>query len=221
MPDSKSTLVTLTHPRTPAAEAYRALRANLALYALEHPLHTLVVTSAAPGEDKSVLLANLAVVMAQGGQRVILVDADLRHPAQHELFGAPNERGLATLLEGQDAVTAPPLAPAGDVENLHLLTSGPLPLDPVALLGSKRMEDALAALLKRADVVLLDAPPVLAAADAALLGMRADGVLLAVKARHTSRDHVQQARERLEKAHVRIVGVALTHAAQDKALAGY
>ena len=221
MPDSKSTLVTLAHPRSPAAEAYRALRANLMLYAQEHPLHTLVVTSAAPGEDKSVPLANLAVVMAQGGQRVILVDADLRHPAQHELFGAPNERGLATLLEGQDALTAPPLTPATDVENLHLLTSGPLPLDPVALLGSKRMEEVLAALLKRADVVLLDAPPVLVAADAAILGMKADGVLLAVKARHTSRDYVQQARERLEKAHVRIVGVALTNAAPDRTLAGY
>ena len=221
MPDSKSILITLAHPRSPAAEAYRALRANLSLYALEHPLHALVVTSAAPGEDKSIALANLAVTMAQGGQRVILVDADLRHPALHELFNAPNERGLGTLLDGQDALSAPPLCPVADVENLQLLTSGPLPLDPAAQLGSRRMEEVVAALHKRADTVLLDAPPILAATDAAVLGMKVDGVLLVVKAGHTSRDHIRQAKERLEKAHVRIVGVALMNAAPDKSLGGY
>ena len=220
MPDSKSTLITLTHPRSPAAEAYRALRANLFLSTLDHPLHTVVVTSAAPGEDKSVALANLAVVMAQGGQRLILVDADLRHPSLHELFGVPNERGLATLLDGQDAVTAPPLATVADIENLQLLTSGPLPLDPAAQLGSKRMEEVIAALQKRAEVVLLDAPPVLAATDAVVLGAKADGVVLVVKAGHTSREHVEQAKEKLEKAHVRIVGVALTHAPAERSL-GY
>jgi len=206
-----ATLVTLTHPRSPAAEAYRALRANLALTSQEQPLHTLVVTSAAPGEDKSIALANLAVVMAQGGQRVLLVDADLRHPTLHELFGVPNERGLATLLEGENAVTAPPIVSIEDVENLQLLTSGPQPLDPAAQLGSKRMDEVLGALQKRADVRLFSAPPVLAAADALVLGTKTDGVLLVVQARHTSRDQVQQAKEKLEKARVRIVGVAMTN----------
>jgi non-specific protein-tyrosine kinase len=219
MPDTSS-LITLTHPRSPAAEAYRALRANLFLSTLDHPLHTLVATSAAPDEDKSVALANLAVVMAQGGQRLVLVDADLRHPSLHELFGVPNERGLATLLDGQDAVTAPPLATVADIENLQLLTSGPLPLDPAAQLGSKRMEEVIAALQKRAEVVLLDAPPILVATDAVVLGTKADGVVLVVKAGHTSREHVEQAKEKLEKAHVRIVGVALTHAPVEKSL-GY
>jgi non-specific protein-tyrosine kinase len=220
MPDSKSTLITLTHPRSAAAEAYRALRANLFLSCHEHPLHTLVITSAAPGEDKSTALANLAVAMAQGGQRVTLVDADLRRPSLHELFDAPNERGLTTLLDGQDALTAPPLAPVADVEHLQLLSSGPLLLDPAAQLGSRRMEEVIAALLKRADVLLFSAPPVLAAMDAVVLGMKVDGVLLVVEARHTRRDHVQQAKERLEKAHVRIVGVTLTHASADNSL-GY
>ena len=221
MPDSKPTLITLTHPRSPAAEAYRTLRANLQLASADHPLHTLVVTSAAPGEDKSITLANLAVAMAQGGQRVILVDADLRHPSLHELFDAPNERGLVTLLDEQDAITAPPLAPVAEVEHLQLLTSGPPPLDPAAQLGSARMDKVIAALQKQADVVLFDAPPVLAATDAAILGTKVDGVLLVVQAKHTSRDHVQQAKERLEKARVRVVGVALTHAAADKSLGGY
>jgi len=122
MSNPKLALITLTHPRSPAAEAYRALRANLAMFGLEHPLHALVVTSAAPGEDKSTALANLAVVMVQGGQRVILVDADLRHPSLHELFGVPNERGLTTVLDEQDALTAPPLSAMADVAGLQLLT---------------------------------------------------------------------------------------------------
>src|SRR5512136_945738 len=109
MPDSKLTLITLTHPRSTAAEAYRALRANLTLASLERPIHTLTVAAVAAGEDTSVLLANLGVVMAQAGQRAILVDADLRHPSLHERFGVPNERGLTTVLEGQDALSAPPL----------------------------------------------------------------------------------------------------------------
>ncbi len=220
MPDSKLAIITLTHPRSPAAEAYRTLRANLSLSSPDHPLRTLVVTSAAPGEDKSITLANLAMAMAQGGQRVILVDADLRHPSLHELFDAPNERGLVTLLDEQDALTAPPLVPVAEVERLQLLPSGPLPLDPAAQLGSARMDKVIAALQKQADVVLFDAPPILTAPDAAILGTQVDGVLLVVQARHTSRDHVQQAKERLEKARVRVVGVALTHAEADKSL-GY
>jgi len=220
MPESKPNLVTLTHPRSPSAEAYRALRANLSLSATGHSLQALVVTSAAPNETKSVALANLAIVIAQGGQRVILVDADLRHPTLHEIFGAPNERGLTTLLEGQAALSAPPLIELADVENLQLLTSGPTPLDPAAQLGSKRMDEVIAALQKRADLVLFDAPPILSATDAAVLGMKVDGVLLLVKAGHTSRDHLQQAKEKLEKAHARIFGVALTNAPTDKSL-GY
>jgi len=220
MPESKPTLITLTHPRSPAAEAYRALRANLTMVSLDHPLRALVVTSAAPGEGKSTALANLAVVMAQGGQRVILADADLRHPSLHELFGVSNERGLTTVLDEQDALTAPPLTAIADVDGLQLLTSGPSPLDPAARLGSRRMEEIIAALQKRADVVLFDASPVLAATDAVMLGMKTDGVLLVVQAGHTSRDYLQQAKEKLEKAHVHIVGVALTHVPTDKSL-GY
>jgi capsular exopolysaccharide synthesis family protein len=220
MPDPKSLLVALTHPRSPAAEAYRALRANLAMSSLDHPLRVLVVTSAAPGEDPSTTLANLAIVMAQSGQRVILVDADLRHPSLNELFGVPNERGLTTLLDEQDALSAPPLTAIADVDGLQLLASGPSPLDPAAQLGSKRMEEVIAALLKRADVVLLDAPPVLAATDAVALGMKTDGVLLIVQAGHTSREHLQQAKEKLEKSRVRIVGAALTNVPADKSL-GY
>lgn len=213
-------LITLTDPRSPAAEAYRALRTNLTFAALDKPIQTLVVTSPAPGEGKSTTLANLAVTMAQGERRTILVDADLRRPSLHEIFGVSNSRGLTTMFVDQGALEEPPLLETG-VENLLLLPSGPLPPNPADLLGSKRMEDVIAALRARADLVLFDAPPVIAVTDAAVLGTKADGVLLVISAGRTRRDHAQRARELLERVHVRVVGAVLTNAPVDLSLGGY
>jgi capsular exopolysaccharide synthesis family protein len=219
MSDERS-LITLTDPRSPAAEAYRALRTNLTFAALDKPIETLVVTSAAPGEGKSTTLANLAVTMAQGERRTILVDADLRQPKLHELFGVSNSRGLTTMFVEPDALRDPPLAQT-QVGNLLLLPSGPLPPNPADLLGSSRMEEVIAALRDRADVILFDAPPVVVVTDAAVLGTKVDGVLLVVSAGRTRRDHAQQARELLERVHVRVVGAVLTNAPRDVSLGGY
>ncbi len=219
MPDSRSTLIALKDPRSPAAEAYRTLRTNVQFSSLHEPLRTLVVTSVAPGEDKSVTLANLALTMAQG-QRVILVDADLHCPMLHELFGVPNECGLATLLDDMRMLAAPPLLPVPGADRLHVLPSGPAPLDPAAQLGSSHMDDVIAALRERADVVLFDAPPILAATDAAVLGMKTDGVLLLVRAGRTSFEQVRRAQALLAKAQTRILGVALTDVKGQDSLAG-
>lgn len=216
----KPELITLTDPRSPAAEAYRTLRTNLTFAGLDKPIEALVVTSAAPGVDKSVALANLAVTMAQGERRTILVDADLRQPGLHTLFGLPNDRGLTTLFVQPETLADPPLLQTG-VENLLLLPSGPLPPNPADLLGSRRMEEIIAALRSRADMLLFDAPPVVAVTDAAVLGAKVDGVLLVVAAGRSRRDHVQRARELLERAHVRIVGAVLTHAPRGVTLGGY
>lgn len=202
-------LITLTDPRSPVAEAYRTLRTNLTFAGLDQPLETLIVTSPANGGEKSIAAANLAVVMAQGEHRTILVDADLRRPALHEIFGVSNERGLTTLFVDPRARAEPPLIDVG-VENLWLLPSGPLPPNPTDLLGSRRMEEIIAALRSQADVLIFDAPPVLAVTDAAVLGMKVDGVLLVVAAGRTRREHARQARELLERARVRVVGVVLT-----------
>jgi capsular exopolysaccharide synthesis family protein len=206
---SKPQLITLTDPRSPAAEAYRTLRTNLTFAGLNHPIETLVVTSPAPGEGKSVAAANLAVTMVQGEHRTILVDADLRRPVLHEIFGVSNERGLTTMFVDPQARANPPLVEVG-VENLWLLPSGPLPPNPADLLGSRRMEEIIAVLRSRADILLFDAPPVIAVTDAAVLGMKVDGVLLVVAAGRTRREHARQARELLERAHVRVVGAVLT-----------
>ncbi len=213
-------LITLTNPRSPAAEAYRTLRTNLTFAALDKPIETLVVTSAAPGEGKSTVLANLAVTMAQGERRTILVDADLRRPGLHEIFGVANDRGLTTMIVEEAALDDPPLIDVG-VDNLWLVPSGPLPPNPADILGSRKMEQVIAALKARADVVLFDAPPVVAVTDAAVLGTKVDGVLLVVCAGRTRREHAQRARELLERVHVRVIGAVLNNAPRDVALGGY
>jgi capsular exopolysaccharide synthesis family protein len=213
-------LITLTDPRAPAAEAYRTLRTNLYFSSLDRALETLVVTSAAAGDGKSTTLANLAVIMSQGEKRTILVDADLRKPSLHKLFGVSNNQGLTTMAVEDSALTEPPLVETG-LDNLWLLPSGPLPPNPAEILGSRRMEEIIAALKSRADVVLFDAPPAIAVTDAAVLGTKVDGVLLVIRAGKTRREHAQRAKELLERVKVRVVGAVLNNAPPDQSLGGY
>lgn len=211
-------LVTITDPRSPVSEAYRSLRANLSFYSLDKPLRTLMVTSPAAGEGKSTTIANLAVTMAQSGRRTIIVDTDLRRPALHELFGAQMSPGLTDAMMA--AAGELPLQKTA-VENLWLLSSGPKPPNPADLLGAERMAQIIAQLTEQADIVLFDAPPVMAAADAAILGARVDGVLLVIQAGKTRRDHSERARETLEKSRAHVVGAALTNAPKDSSMGGY
>lgn len=213
-------LITLTDPRSPVSEAYRTLRTNLEFFSLDEPLRTLVVTSPGAEEGKSTVLANLAVTLAQGGKRVILVDCDLRRPMQHALFGLDNATGLTTMMLNEVAQSDPPLRPT-PIDGLQVLPAGPTPPNPAELLGSRRMKESMAALLNQADVVLFDAPPVLAVTDALVLAVQTDGVLLVVKAGGTRREHVQQAKERLERVNARIVGAVLNNAPTDAMLHGY
>jgi non-specific protein-tyrosine kinase len=211
-------LITLTDPRSPASEAYRALRTNLSFYSLDEPVRTLVVTSPSPDDGKSLTAANLAVTMAQGGMRTILVDCDLRRPSLHTFFDLNNEPGLTNLV--LDETAEPPLRMTG-VDNLWLLPSGPKPPNPADLLGSKRMDQIVATLLNMADVVIFDAPPVLAVTDAAVLGSKLDGALLVVNSGKTRRDHAARAKEVLEKARARIIGATLTNAPKDSMAVSY
>lgn len=213
-------LITLTDPRSPAAEAYRTLRTNLYFSSLDRALETLLVTSAAPGDGKSTTLSNLAVTMAQGEKRTILVDADLRRPALHKLFGVSNNLGLTTMVVQEETLAQPPLVETG-VDNLWLLPSGPLPPNPAEILGSRRMEDIIAALKTHADIILFDAPPVIAVTDAAVLGTKVDGVLLVISAGKTRREHALRAKETLKRVQVRLVGAVLNNAPPDQSMGSY
>ena len=210
-------LITITDPRSPAAEAYQSLRTNLEFSSLEKPLHSILLTSADDSTDKSITLANLAVVIAQAGDRVTIIDGDLRMPQQHEIFGLNNQFGLATWLAEEGS---PPLQTTS-VDGLQVLTSGPVPANPIALLSNKRLTEALAEIQERSDYVLVDAPPVLAVTDAALWASKVDGTVLLINAGRTKRDHAQRAKSVLENVHARIVGSVLLNADKDAVMTGY
>ena len=213
-------LITVADPRSPVSEAYRTLRTNLDFSSLDKPIKTMLITSAGPEEGKSTVLANLAVTTAQAGRKVILVDCDLRRPTLHNIFNLKNDVGLTTMVVNDAAMESPPLQDTG-VEGLQLVSSGPLPPNPSELLGSRRMEEIIAALLERADVVLFDAPPVVAVTDAAVLATKVDGVLLVINAGGTKRDYARAATARLEKVNANLLGAVLNNVRFDVSLHRY
>lgn len=211
-------LITLTDPRSPVSEAYRTLRTNLSFYSLDDPIRTLVITSAASEDGKSIVAGNLAVTMAQSGRRTVLVDCDLRRPSLHDLFDLQPEPGLTNVVVGE--MSEIPLQETG-IENLQLLAGGPKPPNPADMLGSKRFDALIADLAGEADFVIFNAPPAVAVTDAAVLGAKVDGALLVISAGKTRREHAERAKETLEKARVRIVGATLTNAARDGMVGDY
>ena len=186
--DDGSELVVVSQSQSPVSEAYRVLRTNLQFAAVGRTLDTLMVTSPGPGEGKSMTTANLAAALAQGGRRVILVDGDLHRPRQHRVFGLRNNTGLTTALIANVAGSLDDMLQDTGVTGLRVLTSGPLPPNAAELLGSTRMHELLVELHTRADVVVIDSPPVTALSDAAVLAMQTDGVLLVLDAGKTRRD---------------------------------
>lgn len=222
MTDTRSILdlVTLSQPHSAAAEAYRTVRTSLDFSSLDRSLRTLVVTSAAPNEGKSTTLANLGVTLAQAGRRTVLVDADLRRPSLHSLFRLPNTAGLTTMLLDESALVAPPFQP-GPVEGLLVLTSGSLPPNPAELMASRRIEAVVQTLRDQADIVLFDAPPLIAVSDAATLAARVDGVILVVQAEKTKREHVQRAKTLLDRVKAHLVGAVLTDVRLDRSVSYY
>lgn len=201
-------LAALVYPRSVVAESYRTLRTNIEFAAVDRPVRTLLVTSAIPGEGKTVTAANIAVVFAQAGRQVILVDADLRKPGIHLLFDLPNSQGLTSLLR-TDEVTLGAVAQTTDQANLRIVTTGPLPPNPAELLGSQRMRTVLERLQVGDDLVVFDSPPVQAVADAAILSSYLDATLFVIDARHSHRGAVRQARQSLAKAGAAVLGVVL------------
>ncbi|MBI4214154.1 MAG: CpsD/CapB family tyrosine-protein kinase [Chloroflexi bacterium] len=206
-------LVTLEHPRSPAAEAYRTLRANIRFSSLDRPARTILFTSPGQQEGKTTTLANLAVIAAQAGSRVVAVDCDLRRPALHTVFDVANTGGFTDLLLNEHAQGIP--TQDGPIPGLRLLTSGPLPPNPAELLSLDRVDRILELLAQEADLVLLDSPPAAAVADASILASRVDGVVLVIDATRTRREQAQRAKEQLERVKARLLGVVVNRAQLD------
>lgn len=212
-------------PKSAAAEAYRALRTNLQFASPDKPIHTILATSTSPDDGKSTTIANLAVTFAASGSPTILVDADLRRPHLHRIFGLSNDVGLTTFIssmakpEGGQPTDLPLQETA--VPNLLVLTSGPVPPNPAEMLASHKMAEVLAMLRARADYVLIDTPPIIAVTDAAVLAPRVDGVFIVINAGKTKRDLAVKARDVLQKVNANILGVVLNNAKIDKSAYEY
>jgi capsular exopolysaccharide synthesis family protein len=192
--------------KSPIAEAYRTLRTNIQFSKTDGELKTIMFTSSGPGEGKSTTIANTAVALAQSGKQVILVDCDLRKPVQHKIFGKKN-RGLTNILV--EEIEANHFIQETQVENLRLLTSGPIPPNPSELLGSAKMKELIDYLKNQADYVIIDAPPVIAVTDASVLASRVDGVTLVVNSGSVRPEMAQKAKDLLVKANGHLLGVIL------------
>jgi capsular exopolysaccharide synthesis family protein len=212
-------LATLLYPRSAVAESYRALRTNIEFAAIDTPIRSLLVTSAVPSEGKTVTAANLAVVFAQGGRRVLLIDADLRKPGAHEVFGLTNDAGLTDLLRQEGSLVAS-VVQATEQRGLEILTAGPHPPNPAELLGSQRMRSLLAPLSETYDMLIVDSPPLEVFSDAAILSSVLDGSILVVTVKRGRRAQVRAAREALAKANAHLIGVVL-NGLPPKAIADY
>ena len=194
-------------PRTSVAEAFRKLRTNFAFLGVDRQSICCVVTSPSASEGKSTVTANLAIALAQAGQRVAVVDADLRKPTLHKLFDLPQRVGTTTVLLDQASVHDAIQFLGPDMPSV--LTCGQLPPNPSELLGSRRMQELLAELRASYDVVLIDCAPLLPVTDPMVVSRFADGMLLIARAGSTTRDQVQAAKAVSAKAGAKIFGTVL------------
>jgi len=196
-------------PNSRLAESYRSIRTALLLSSADHPVKTIVVTSALPGEGKTASTANLAVTLAQSGKTVVLVDADLRRPRQHRLFKVKNTFGLTTYLT--DSVPIKDVIKSTEIPNLFLINAGPIPPNPAELLGSEKMTRFIKMMGEECDYMLFDLPPMLEISDALVLGAKVDGVVLVVWGDKTSREALKKSREKLDMLKVRTLGVIINN----------
>ena len=202
----KHRLIVHEQAKSPIAEAYRTLRTNIQFSKTDGELKSIMFTSSGPGEGKSTTIANTAVALAQSGKQVILMDCDLRKPVLHKIFNKEN-RGLTNILV--EEVAADDFIQTTLVENLRILTSGPIPPNPSELLGSTKMQNLIDDLKTKADYVIIDAPPVIAVTDACVLASRVDGITLVVNSGTIRPEMAQKAKELLIRANGHILGVVL------------
>jgi capsular exopolysaccharide synthesis family protein len=201
-------LVTQTRPQSQMAESYRALRTSLLLSSLGAPPKVILVTSAMPQEGKTTTSINTAVVLAQKGVRVLLIDADLRRPGIHKALGMGPRSGLSNVLTGsvdlQQAITRSPLIPS-----LSILPAGTPPPNPAELLASMNTRDLIEGLRQEFDHIVIDTPPTLSVTDAVVLSTRADAVVLVIRSGKTTKQALRRARELLFRVNARVTGVLL------------
>jgi succinoglycan biosynthesis transport protein ExoP len=204
----QSHVVAREQPNSAAAESYRTLRTGVQFLGLEEPIRTLQVTSASSSEGKTTTLANLATTLAQAGQRVVVIDCDLRRPRIHDFFGLENVVGFTSVLLGEVPLSQA-IQPSPADSGLAVLTSGPRPPDPSELLSLPAAARIFATLRGRCDILLIDSPPVLPVSDPLVISRHVDAILLVAKASVTSKRSLQRALEMLQQVDAPVAGTVL------------
>ena len=197
----------LISPRSPAAEAFRTLRTSLHYVVDRDSCKVILITSVNPEDGKTIITTNLAVSLAQAGEKVLVVDGDIRKPRCHRVFALSNRVGLTNMLV--DAVDLQAAAQQSSIAGLSVLTSGPIPPNPAELLESKAMSDVLQLARSQYDHVLVDSPPAGALADATILASKVDGIILVITAGETRVDDARDVKESLERAKGKVLGAVL------------
>lgn len=195
--------------RSLASDQYRTLRTNINFSFLDKEIRSIAVTSASHSEGKSTTAANLAIVYAQEGKRVLLLDGDLRKPAMHQTFSLDNSIGLSTVLIRKSALES--TIQSTEIEHLHVLTSGPLPPNPVELLGSANMESLINQLIEKYDMLIIDSPPILTMADGQILANRCEGTLLVINSGKTIKEEALRAKEAIIASNSKLIGAVLNN----------
>lgn len=198
-------LITLVDKSSPVSERYRTIRTNIQFASsADRQIKTMVITSSGPGEGKSTTAANLAVVFANSGQSVLLIDADMRKATVHKTFLLNNGVGLSNVLSTDMKVSD--AVQRTVVPNLYVMTSGPKSPNPSELLGSTRMDQLIKELRSDYDFVIFDMPPIVAVTDAQIIASKADGTMLVVRENYTRKDSLQKARELLSMVNANVLG---------------
>ncbi|ASZ20034.1 tyrosine protein kinase [Bacillus cereus] len=212
-------LIAHQKPKSPIAEQYRNIRTNVEFAAIDTNIRSLMVTSANPSEGKTTTTANLAVVFAQQGKKVLLIDAEMRKPAMHQMFQMNNIFGLTNVLTHNDRFEK--CVQQTSVDNLHFLPCGPIPPNPAELLGSNSMKELLEKVYGMYDLVILDLPPMLAVADAQIMANQCDASILVIRSEVTKKEDAVKAKGLLQSAKGKLLGVVLNDCEREENLYYY
>lgn len=206
---NETKLIMDVNPQSPISEAYRNLKTNVQFIKWDRTIQIIAVASTLPGEGKTTTISNLAISYAQEGKKVLLIDADLRHPSLHRAFNVVNKVGLSNVLACQKLLAE--VVKDSSIENLSIIPSGPVPPNPAELLASPQFNMLLEESKSQYDMILFDTPPILAVADGLIISAACDGVILVVQSGKVKRQMIKKTKAKLEHVNAEILGVVLNN----------
>lgn len=202
-------LISHQHNKSVLTEEYRTIRTNIQFASFEQEVKTILVTSTNPNEGKSLTCINLAIIFATDNKRILYVDTDMRKPTGHKMLKLVNVHGISSYLAGQKSIEE--IIQPTHINNLSIITAGPIPPNPAEMLGSSKMKEFIAEIRPHFDLIFFDSPPILAVTDAPILAKQLDASIMVIHAKKTDRSLAQQAKKKLETANPRILGAILNN----------